>query len=681
MSRETPNLTGAAVHERARMLAAESVDMPLDPGDEAWLTEHLEACPDCAAVAADYRAIHLELRSLPAPEPPRDLWARTSAGLDMVDAAAARRSPSAGRAAGPGRRPLFTTAVAVVVVVVVAVGSLLVQSPVLNPAPGSTPGSNVALGTASPAGPSSAPQGPLAVVNGTSYWIASSGGIYQIKGGSTQCSATDGSCTVATGSGQTLGSIKSDSDVSAVIAPGAQSAAVWTDDKVAIVPLTVQPQTIPLDQLTPRPTIAATPTAVATPATTVTATPAATTIPEATRTATAPTATPQVSSVSSGTPAPSATPAKTATPTAMPTAVAATTQPTAILTGHEIVGRDPEFSADGSEVAFSARPVDHGAGPDVFVWRSGQEQATRVTNHHADLFAGWYGHEIIISEISAVAASGGAAASSSADAPDSASFAFDTVSGAYLKIDRPMLLPVVDPTSKYLVYWSGSVEFDPVSGLWEPGGGDLYFDTWANLKLTPAPLQSAASPGASPTAAATATPSPAAAATPGATQAVGPSAAAFTAEPSPAATATSSHAAGSLSPDGQTLPQLLPVAATPGTVHSWIVRWDAAGQHVAIWVADPNGSSVGRLWLYSIDRTTGQVDTNLPLLSVSKVMSNIAFDAANLVYTSAIDGRTYMQAVPAVPPSSASTPVPTAPGQQPSGPATGTAQATDRPGN
>jgi hypothetical protein len=367
----------------------------------------------------------------------------------------------------------------------------------------------------------------------------------------------------------------------------------------------------------------------------------------------------------------------------MPTAVAATTQPIAILSGYEVIGRDPEFSADGSEVAFSARPVDHSTGPDVFVWRSGQEQATRVTNSHAGLFAGWYGHEIIISEISAVAAAGGAApAPNSADASASVSFAFDTVSGAYLRIDRPMLLPVVDPTSQYLVYWSGSVEFDPVSGLWEPGTGDLYFDAWANLKLTPAPLQPAASPFASPTPTALATPSPVAVETPGATQTVGPSASAFTSEPSPAATVTSSPAARSQSPAGPTLPQLLPVAATPDTVHSWIVRWDAAGQHVAIWVADPNSSKVGRLWLFSIDRTTGQVDTTLPLLSVSEVMSNIAFDAANLVYTSAIDGRTYMQAVPAVPPSSASTPVPTTPGQQSSGAASvGTAQATDRPGN
>ena len=46
-----------------------------------------------------------------------------------------------------------------------------------------------------------------------------------------------------------------------------------------------------------------------------------------------------------------------------------------------------------------------------------------------------------------------------------------------------MLVAGVDPTGRSLVYWSGTVEFDPASGLWQPGKGDLYYDTWADLKL------------------------------------------------------------------------------------------------------------------------------------------------------------------------------------------------------
>src|SRR5271157_5236158 len=102
-----------SAHERARMLAAESVDAQLEPGDATWLDGHLATCPACAAVAEEYHAIHLELRSLPQPQPPRDLWARVSAGLDAVDAAAAPRASGTDRAARARRRSLISTASAV----------------------------------------------------------------------------------------------------------------------------------------------------------------------------------------------------------------------------------------------------------------------------------------------------------------------------------------------------------------------------------------------------------------------------------------------------------------------------------------------------------------------------------------------------------------------------------------
>jgi hypothetical protein len=65
-------------------------------------------------------------------------------------------------------------------------------------------------------------------------------------------------------------------------------------------------------------------------------------------------------------------------------------------------------------------------------------------------------------------------------------------------------------------------------------------------------------------------------------------------------------------------------------------------------------------------------------------MAGIAIDDAHLVYTSAVDGKTYMQALPEVPPSTASTPSPTMPGQLPTDAASSGSpapQATDRPGN
>jgi len=725
------------LHRRARMLAAESVDTELAPGDAEWLAGHLGSCPGCAAVAEEYRAVHLELRGLSAPEPPRDLWARTSAALDGAEAARAGRSRGSARAVRAtraGRRPLISTAVAVGIVVVAAVASLIVQSPIASIPPGSTQSGAIAVGTASSGQPSGGPQAPLAVVDGTTYWMAASDGVYVIKGDSAQCAATDGSCTVANGTGQTLGSISSDSTVSAAIAPDASRAAVWTSDKVAIVPLGAQPQTVSLDQLTPQPTIAATPTAQpATPS------PAAPTV-LATASAAAPTASPSPSPSATPAASASATPAASAsaTPAASPSATASGAAPAvAILSGYEIVGRDPDFSPDGSLVAFSARPVDHSTGPDVFIWRTGDAQAQSVTSGHADLFAGWFGQQILISEISAGGSSAGATASASASAGaststsatatagasegasvtvsagasagatasagssagasatpssgsgtvGSTSYIFDPGTGTALEITRPMLLPVVDPTGQYVVYWSGTVEFDPVSGLWQPGTGDLYFDSWSDLTLVPASLGPIATPTETATPAASTTPAPPAAATtaPAATPMPSPVATDVpTAGPSSAATAGSNVAPATQNPAALSLPQLLPVAAAPGTVHDWLVRWDASGQDVAIWVADPGGTSVGGLSLFSIDRTVGLVQTNEPRLAADKVMASIAFDDDHLVYTSAVDGKTYLQTVPDVPPSNVSTPGPTLPGVGPTGAAaSGSAapQATDRPGN
>jgi hypothetical protein len=104
---------------------------------------------------------------------------------------------------------------------------------------------------------------------------------------------------------------------------------------------------------------------------------------------------------------------------------------------------------------------------------------------------------------------------------------------------------------------------------------------------------------------------------------------------------------------------------------------------VAIWVANQDSANIGRLTVFSIDNRTDAINVNEPRLAAEEVLSSVSFDDSNLVYTSAVDGKTYMQSLPAVPASSASTPIPTLPGQLPSGalPAASTAQTTDRPGS
>jgi hypothetical protein len=70
-------------------------------------------------------------------------------------------------------------------------------------------------------------------------------------------------------------------------------------------------------------------------------------------------------------------------------------------------------------------------------------------------------------------------------------------------------------------------------------------------------------------------------------------------------------------------------------------------------------------------------------MAADEILSAIGFDNSNFVYTSAMDGKTYMKPVPVVPPSLVSTSAPTSPGPAPAlvGSSGTPAPATDRPGS
>ncbi len=70
-------------HAHARSLISDRLDAPLDADRSAWLEAHLADCDVCTAVVAEYESQRSLLRALPAPEPPRDLWARTRAGIEQ----------------------------------------------------------------------------------------------------------------------------------------------------------------------------------------------------------------------------------------------------------------------------------------------------------------------------------------------------------------------------------------------------------------------------------------------------------------------------------------------------------------------------------------------------------------------------------------------------------------------
>ena len=94
----------ASPHERARTRAAQRLDWPLDPAEAVWLDAHLADCRSCRRRADEYLENRDRLRTLRdnAPPPPRDLWARTAAAIEL-ESQRGRRAPGARPAA---RRPV-----------------------------------------------------------------------------------------------------------------------------------------------------------------------------------------------------------------------------------------------------------------------------------------------------------------------------------------------------------------------------------------------------------------------------------------------------------------------------------------------------------------------------------------------------------------------------------------------
>jgi hypothetical protein len=218
-------------------------------------------------------------------------------------------------------------------------------------------------------------------------------------------------------------------------------------------------------------------------------------------------------------------------PTPEPTPT--TVQP--IAEGVVLVGAPPAYSSDGQWVAFSARPSDGSRGPDVFVWRVGDLRAVPITSDQGSVFAGWIGDRILASTARLAGASetgdqvdpdvelatgdtsdlaGEAETDEQGEVPapetDPAavvarSFIIDPATAVTTWIPRDGIwLPVVDPTDRLVVFWTGSLAWSPDELAWLPASGWLAFADWrvvldgsADLDALPLPLTIAGSETAS----------------------------------------------------------------------------------------------------------------------------------------------------------------------------------------
>jgi len=436
-----------ANHERARRLTSERLDGSLEPNDSNWLRDHLAGCSSCRGVAAAYQADTMALRALRdrTPEPPRDLWARTSAAIEREAA-----SSGGSRRISTGRPRPALGVLSGIAVIAVVIGASVMSGGWLNapttvaPEP-TSPG--VALGS-----PSARPgPTPIVVGAGSVGWVGTSttGELaYNVTNVNEVCPVERKPDCAEVSDGHSR-------QVDLKIHPKSisqspvrnQAVVVGTDgsgsDAVMVIALpTVEPTTTPV------------PTAQE-----PSATPG--TEPSQTADASEPPASPASEPPASEPPA--------SEPPAPPTSPSETPAPTlaanlAIVTGVKVVGQSAAYSPDGSWFAFTARPSDGTNGPDIYVWRVGDELARPLTDDHASVFGSWVGSRLIGSRPQSAEGTGDVTASS---------FLIDPATGAETALAAPVWRPIVDPQGLWAVVWDGTIRIDPDTHIPAPDKGSL----------------------------------------------------------------------------------------------------------------------------------------------------------------------------------------------------------------
>lgn len=576
-----------STHDRARALTSAQMLDALAPADEAWLGRHLEACAECRRDREAFLADRDLLRSLrtTTPEPPRDLWARTSAAIE-VEARRKRRIPAAGRPAAPSgsARPRWSAfpigAAAGVLVLVVVLGSVFF--------PGQEPSTQSAAPASDRVGivtPGPQPQATnLAITADRVGWIRSGAdGSWELV-----FSDIDEVCPQAKPGCENLGAGQVGQQIDLGAAP----------DGITISPNEDQLVVEQRGDVTQPGQVYVVPVPTATPATT----------PEPTD--------PGTETHDPGFSLPIETPlvSPEATPGSSPD------NGVLIATGVAMVG-EAAYSADGDWLAFSARPSDGSTGPDLYLWRVGDESALPVTSDHATYFSSWLDDQVLASRVAPASAEppaegetdgespaptkpgkgeGGKPESSGKPAPAESpiagpseapaaaseahpiSFLLDPETGTQTDLASPdVWLPVVDPSGHFVAYWSGTVVLSADGLDWQLGSGDVVLDGWtADPDTEPA---ATADPDASPVAA-------------------GPG------------------------PSGN------PVVLVKGPAGAYKAKFDPDGTRLAVWVAESATEDQGRLQLIVLDPETGAIDTGKKPLGGEPALGRFSIDNGRLAW-------------------------------------------------
>lgn len=558
------------VHDRARSALSDQLDGAIETREAAWLDAHLADCAPCRQVADEYAAQRFALRALRdhQPLPPRDLWARTAAAIELE----AQPRSTAGR--GFSRRLLLAPSAFIATALVVAVASGLLTSSQLGGRSGGAGSSpNVAIAsigaTATPRELAVGPT-PIPVRKNVEYVARDSAGNLKLNVKTVNEVCPVGTTEPCDTSAPALErTVTIDQDAQAVYGSDDQQRLIvmrtaTQDDPgavsvVALADEPVVPNSSPSE--TPPSGTAAPPSE----------SPGPTPTPS-----TPPTSAPPGSAPPSVPASPSESPAVSASPTASidvsPPGGGSTVE---IARGVALVGQTASYSASGDWFAFTARPLDASAGPDIYVWRVGTPAARKITADGRSVFGSWVGDRLVGS--TAVDASRGGGGLTGLRPM---SFLFDPASGGRTDLVQvgSAWRPAVDPESRLrAVYWAGTVRTIEDRAI-APDTGKLVLGDWSDPD-----------PGAS----------------------AEPSATALTGDQSKARHETTIQA---------------------GRVDDWDAAWDPTGTHLAVWIADRQDATVGRLSLYAVSQFDGAIDLKSPLLDDARALAGFSISGGALIW-------------------------------------------------
>jgi hypothetical protein len=181
------------------------------------------------------------------------------------------------------------------------------------------------------------------------------------------------------------------------------------------------------------------------------------------------------------------------------------------------------------------------------------------------------------------------------------SFLLDPETLAITDLAEPdVWLPVVDPSGRLVVYWSGTVAPGSNGQDWQPAAGQVVLDRWSGVRAAPAESETPAAASSEPSA----TEATEAAPTEAAPTEAAPTEGAPT-EPAP------TEPGSSVGPAGE------PVVLAEGPIAAFDARFDPDGLFLGLWTLERADAEHGRLQLLVLDPEHGKLnDAVKPLQGV-----------------------------------------------------------------